>query len=284
MARIAKLWNDKFEPVTDELLDLGSETFQWKDIYINGVAYIDQLNIEGLIEMNDFDIISISELFGLDNNIFINMGVDGRIFISVDGTGTPFATPDIDITGSTFFDDDMGLDTTKGIYFRDTLLFINSADDGHLDLNADIAIDLNAPTINLSADLVVADDLTVTDDMTVGGDLTLTTGWIKAKGYHLNIVTKVTDYVATVNDDVILVNPTSGTVTITLPNVSSAPGKIFFIKSLDIASGSESVVIDAPSAETIDGNATYTIVNDYDCVALISDGVTSDWHVLSILL
>ena len=33
-----------FGPGTDDALDLGNSSFQWKDLYLDGVAYIDQLN------------------------------------------------------------------------------------------------------------------------------------------------------------------------------------------------------------------------------------------------
>lgn len=37
----------KFLPVTGNALDLGSDTFEWKDLWIDGIAYIDQLNMHG---------------------------------------------------------------------------------------------------------------------------------------------------------------------------------------------------------------------------------------------
>lgn len=39
--------------------------------------------------------------------------------------------------------------TNSGLYFRDTSIYVSSQDDGHLDLDADIAIDLNALAITL---------------------------------------------------------------------------------------------------------------------------------------
>lgn len=48
--------------------------------------------------------------------------------------------------------DDILVDSTENIYFRDTAISINSADDGHLDLTADVSIDLNTAT---NTDLVV---------------------------------------------------------------------------------------------------------------------------------
>jgi len=44
------------------------------------------------------------------------------------------------------FPDDTLIEAAKYIYFRDLAIGINSAHNGHLDLTADIQIDLNAPT------------------------------------------------------------------------------------------------------------------------------------------
>jgi hypothetical protein len=43
--------------------------------------------------------------------------------------------------------DDLLMSTAENIYFRDTAISINSADDGHLDLTADTTIDLNGVTL-----------------------------------------------------------------------------------------------------------------------------------------
>jgi len=43
--------------------------------------------------------------------------------------------------------DDLLLNSTENIYFRDTAISINSANDGHLDLTADTLIDLNGATL-----------------------------------------------------------------------------------------------------------------------------------------
>jgi len=52
------------------------------------------------------------------------------------------------------FADDILLNTTEKIYFRDTAISINSATDGHLDLTADVSVDFNTPVLDLSAQTV----------------------------------------------------------------------------------------------------------------------------------
>ena len=52
-----------FGPGTDDALDLGNSTFQWKDLYLDGVAYIDQLNADTLgaaLDANDQAITNIN--------------------------------------------------------------------------------------------------------------------------------------------------------------------------------------------------------------------------------
>ncbi len=61
------------------------------------------------------------------------------------------------------FDDDIMMATGESIFFRDAAIYITSSDDGHLDLDADISIDLNANT-------------GVTGTLDVSGELTATSG------------------------------------------------------------------------------------------------------------
>jgi hypothetical protein len=51
------------------------------------------------------------------------------------------------------FSDGILMDSTEEIFFRDTALKINSIDDGHLDLTADVSIDLNA-TVDAGANII----------------------------------------------------------------------------------------------------------------------------------
>lgn len=57
------------------------------------------------------------------------------------------------------FSDDVLMDSTEKIYFRDTAISINSADDGRMDLDADTSIDLNQNT-------------TITGNLTLTGSFT----------------------------------------------------------------------------------------------------------------
>ena len=77
-----QIYNTYICPSTSALMDVGSLSKQWKDLYIDGLAYIDGLG-EGL-DCGDFNLSSIGILYGLDNNISIDMSVDGTLTLSAD--------------------------------------------------------------------------------------------------------------------------------------------------------------------------------------------------------
>lgn len=54
-----------------------------------------------------------------------------------------------------FSDDNLHL-LTKGTYYRDTAIKVASADDGHLDLTADVSVDINSPIVDFAQAEAVA--------------------------------------------------------------------------------------------------------------------------------
>ena len=76
-----------------------------------------------------------------------------------------------------------------------------------------------------------------------------------------------------------LVNATSGAITVTLPT-AVANQACFIIKKID--SSTNTVTIDGYSTETIDGNTTYVLYDQYNYVELVSNGtnwvVTNEYH------
>ena len=128
-------------PGADDTMDLGELALQYKNLYLDGLAYIDGFGED--TDLGDFDIHSLDGLYGVDDGVFIDLGADGRIILQADGSGTPFSTPDIDITGTTYFDDDAGFLLDKKILFGDADVFIYSNDDGYLDLVADTGVRTN---------------------------------------------------------------------------------------------------------------------------------------------
>ena len=91
---------------------------------------------------------------------------------------------------------------------------------------------------------------------------------------ELAVTSKTADYTATSSDTVILVDATSGDVTITLPAVSS--GLHYYIKKTD--SSSNKVIVDGDGSETIDGSTTQDIISQYDAMEIVSDGTS--WSII----
>ena len=74
-------------------------------------------------------------------------------------------------------------------------------------------------------------------------------------------------------DDIVLA---SGNTTLTLPAVASSNGIMFEIKKTD--SNATTVIIDGNASETIDGETTFNITEQYASYRFLCDGTS--WHVL----
>ena len=108
-----------------------------------GAFTVEDFALNADADAGDVDIKSLDLLEGVDTGQYIDLGNTNQIVISCDGAGTPFSTPDIDITGTTYFDADSGFVLDASIAFGDAGVFIESDDDGYLDLDADVGIRFN---------------------------------------------------------------------------------------------------------------------------------------------
>jgi hypothetical protein len=75
--------------------------------------------------------------------------------------------------------------------------------------------------------------------------------------------------------DFVAVTTSTSTITITLPAASGLTGRTYTILKID--SGYGTVVVDGNASETINGNLTYTLKNQYEMLELVCDG--SNWLV-----
>lgn len=91
-------------------------------------------------------------------------------------------------------------------------------------------------------------------------------------------VAKTSSYSATLSDYIILVDATSGAVTITLPAASTATHKVMIIKKTDAVND---VTVDGSGSETIDGALTWTLSVPRSAITVACDGTA--WHVLNVL-
>ena len=92
--------------------------------------------------------------------------------------------------------------------------------------------------------------------------------------FSYNSSSTSTSLTATDGINVQLVNAASGAVTVTLPT-AVANNACFIIKKTD--SSTNAVTVDAASSETIDGDLTYTLSDQYNYVEIVSNG--TNWVV-----
>lgn len=92
---------------------------------------------------------------------------------------------------------------------------------------------------------------------------------------NTKVVSKTATYTAA-NESIILVDASSGAVTINLPAASGLSGRQYTIKKTD--SSINKVTIDANASETIDGEAAKILWSKNDKIIVVSDG--SNWFVL----
>lgn len=90
-----------------------------------------------------------------------------------------------------------------------------------------------------------------------------------------SVVSKTADYTVLVSDGIVLVDATSGPVTITLYTATETKHTPFIaVKKID-ASGN-AVTIDGAGAETIDGATTISLTTQNEVARLITDG--TNWR------
>jgi hypothetical protein len=140
-------------------IDLGASGAQFKDLYIDGLAYIDGLGENLLVN-------STNSIQFRDSALAINSSADGQLDIIAD-TELEITTPTVelntdgqvlafgadgDVTLTHVADTALQLNTTSSLQFRDSALGINSSADGQLDIYADTQLEITVPTVELNTD------------------------------------------------------------------------------------------------------------------------------------
>lgn len=119
-------------------------------------------------------------------------------------------------------------------------------------------------TLEVTGNQTNSADLTVSGNQTIGGSNTY------------KVVSKTANYTAA-NESVILVDASSGSVTINLPAASGLSGREYTIKKID--SSTNIVTVDANGGETIDGILTKLLYTENESVTIICDG--TNWEILN---
>lgn len=99
---------------------------------------------------------------------------------------------------------------------------------------------------------------------------------ISTGGVKLTSAAKTANYTATITDTVLIVDSTSGSVTITLPAASTSTGMVLTVKKIVSAN---SVILDGNASETIDSATTLTITTQWAAKTVYCDG--SAWFVIA---
>ncbi|SHM01614.1 hypothetical protein SAMN05444266_10682 [Chitinophaga jiangningensis] len=149
---------------------------------------------------------------------------------------------------------------------------------------------INIPDASATARGIVTDSVqtfagnkTVRDSLQVGlaanvGGTAAANSTLQVSGsMAMNITTLSSNGTLAATDNTVLVNTTSGSITVTLPSPTGIRGRIYTIKKIGSGGIDNSLTI-SPTGGTIDGASTYVIYNDYTYVTLQTDG--TNWYVI----
>jgi len=209
-------------PITDNDIDLGTSSLEFKDLYIDGTAYVDAINYNGTAisstaaELNILDGVTstAAELNIIDGDTSATsttIADADRVVLNDAGTMKQVAVTDL----SAYFDDEItAMPNLTSVGTLTTLtvdsIIINGTNIGHTSDTDALAID-SSGNVTASQNLVVTGDLTVSgDDITMG---TNTAGNILvADGTNFNSIAVggLSEISTVADDDVFLAVDTSG--------------------------------------------------------------------------
>ncbi len=196
-------------PDDDDTYDLGSSSKQWKDIYIDGTAYIDTLDLNGTAVTSTAAEINIVD--GGTAATSVTIADADRLILNDDGTMKQIAVTSL----AAYLDDEItAMPNLTSVGTLGTLtvdnIIINGTTIGHTS-------DTDAITIASNGNVTMSQNLTVTGDLTISGDDlvmgTNTSGHILvADGTNFNptAVGDLSEISTVANDDVFLAVDTSG--------------------------------------------------------------------------
>jgi hypothetical protein len=209
-------------PITDNDIDLGTSSLEFKDLYIDGTAHVDAINFNGTAitstaaELNILDGVTATatELNIIDGDTTASsttVADADRVVLNDNGTMKQVAVTDL----SAYFDDEItAMPNLTSVGTLTTLtvdnIIINGTNIGHTS-------DTDAIAIDSSGNVTASQNLTVTGDLTVSGDdITMGTNTagnlLIADGTNFNSVAvgSLSEISTVANDDVFLAVDTSG--------------------------------------------------------------------------
>ena len=146
---------------------------------------------------------------------------------------------------------------------------------------SDEPTDLSAKT---SGNILVGDgtdiiSVAMSGDATLSsaGALTIAAGAVSSSRITKSVVSKTASYTITTSEDYILADATDSNIQLTLPPASGLTGRTFTIKRTDNSTNTVSIVGD--STDTIDGQASISLPNQYAFLTLASNGTV--WYIVA---
>lgn len=107
------------------------------------------------------------------------------------------------------------------------------------------------------------------------------TTWISAlpSAFNYSFAAKTSAYTLTSTDYTVTGNASTGAFSLTLPTSVGATGKIYVIKKVD--SSANAVTVATTSAQTIDGQSSYSLALQYNGITVQSDG--ANWVLIGVI-
>ena len=146
-------------PVTDNDIDLGTSSLEFKDLYIDGTAYVDTLNADAITIAT----LTVSTALVPDASDGATLGTSALEFSDLylaDGAVIYFGD-DQDVSLTHVADTGLLISSTDQLQFGDSGTYIHQSADGVLDLVSDTEIEINATTVDINGNVDVSGTLTV---------------------------------------------------------------------------------------------------------------------------
>ncbi len=213
----------EIKPKTNNTLDIGTTSLQFKDMYLDGTAYIDGLGEDILVATN-------KKVQFRDTALFINSSADGQLDIAAD-TEVEITTALVEISADATVGDDLtlksdaavlgfGADTdvtlthvadtgllvnaAMVVQFRDSAINIGSPADGDLDINADDEIELNSTLIDINGNVEISGTLSQTGIATFTDDIIIGDGKTIGSASAVDAMTISSGGIVTFKDDILI--------------------------------------------------------------------------------
>mgnify|MGYP003671705325 CR=1 FL=1 len=207
----------EIKPKTTNTLDIGTASLQFKDMYLDGSAYIDGLGEDILVATD-------KKVQFRDTALFINSSTDGQLDIAAD-TEVEITTAlveisndltlksdaavlgfgaDTDVTLTHVADTGLLVNAAMVVQFRDSAINIGSPADGDLDINADSEIELNSTLIDINGNVEISGTLSQTGIATFTDDIIIGDGKTIGSASAVDAMTISSGGIVTFKDDILI--------------------------------------------------------------------------------